>query len=434
MIFMERMQSDVVMIEEPFPSYLDALMKNGIRLDLKPFEVLLSKLQQPQRAYPSILVGGTNGKGSIAAMITAILMKAGCRVGLYTSPHLVDVRERIRVNGQMIGLEEIGACIAEIRAADDPGLTYFECLTAAAFLHFRVQHVDLAVLEVGMGGRLDATNVVTPILSVISNVTLEHTNFLGKRLRDIAVEKAGIIRKGGVCLTAATQKTVLQTLRDRCRECGAELLELGRDFRIRERRDGSFSYRGKSLQLRDVKTALRGLHQAKNAALAVAAIEELTGCGYPATEKNIIDGLSSVRWPGRLETVRIRPAVILDGAHNPAATAVLCRSLKRFYSWRRLIVVFGVLGDKKYGAMVKMLCSLADELIITTPKTERSVSPAVLLAVARDYGVKTDVVENPSDALKEAMAAADADDLICVTGSLYLVGEIRGLLSGDRVD
>jgi len=425
---------DEQMTDQDTQAYLTGLMKNGIRLDLNPFEHLLSKLEHPHCACPSILVGGTNGKGSIASMITAILEKAGFRVGLYTSPHLVDVRERIRVNGQMISPKEINACLAEIRAADDPGLTYFECLTAAAFLHFRKQHVDLVVLEVGMGGRLDATNIVSPILSIISNITLEHTNFLGKRLQEIAIEKAGIIREKGLCLTAATQKTVRETLRKRCRECGATLLELGIDFRVRRRGDGSFSYRGNDLKLRHVKTALPGLHQVKNAALAIAAIGELTGRGYPVTEKDIIGGLASVRWPGRLETVRTRPMVILDGAHNPAATAVLCASLRKFYSWRRLIVVFGVLDDKKYGDMIKMLCSLADEVIITRPKTERAVSPGILLPVVKRYGMTAEVIENPAHALGKAMNAADPDDLICVTGSLYLVGEIRGILAGDGMD
>ena len=427
---MEETPNDFIMTDQDPPAYLTGLMKNGIRLDLQPFEQLLAKLQHPQRAYPAILVGGTNGKGSIAAMVTAILVKAGFRVGLYTSPHLVDVRERIRVNGQMISPEEIDACLAEIRVADDPGLTYFECLTAAAFIHFCKQHVDLAVLEVGMGGRLDATNVVSPVLSIISNVTLEHTNFLGRRLREIATEKAGIIREKGLCLTAATQKTVRETLRTRCRECGATLLELGIDFRVRRGREGSFSYRGNDLTLRHVQTALPGLHQVKNAALAIAAIGELTGRGFPVTEKDIITGLTSVSWPGRLETVRSRPTVILDGAHNPAAVAVLCASLRKFYSWRRLIVIFGVLEDKKYGDMVKMLCSLASEVIITRPKTERAVSPEVLLPVVRRYGMKSEVIENPPDALEKALAAADAADLICITGSLYLVGEIRGLLAG----
>lgn len=414
-------------------AYLTGLMDNGIRLDLAPFERLLTKLNHPHKAYDTILVGGTNGKGSIASMITAILMSAGFRVGLYTSPHLVDFRERIRINTQMITPDEINGCVAEIRSADDPGGTYFEGLTAAAFLHFRNQRVDLAVLEVGMGGRLDATNVVDPLLSVISNVTLEHTDYLGKSLGEIAGEKAGIIRRNGLCLTAATQKTVRQTLRARCLDLDATLRELGKDFKVRARGDGAFSYQGTDLHIRRLKTALPGLHQVKNAALAIAAVEALTFRGYPVMEQNIIDGLASVKWPGRLEVVRSNPTVILDGAHNPAAISVLCDSLKRLYSWRRLIVVFGVLKDKKYKEMVKHLCTLADEVIITLPDTERAVLPDVLLPLVAKYCRKAAVVAAPVAALRNAIAAAAAEDLICVCGSLYLVGEIKGFLSAARV-
>ena len=416
--------------QEPL-AYLTGLLANGIRLDLAPFQELLAQLHHPQKAYDTILVGGTNGKGSIASMITAILMDAGFRVGLYISPHLVDFRERISVNGQMITPDEINACIAEIKAVAEPGGTYFECLTAAAFLHFRRQRVDLAVLEVGMGGRLDATNVVNPLVSVISNVTLEHTEYLGKRLREIAGEKAGIIRRNGLCLTAATQETVRETLRARCLDLDATLLELGKDFKVRRYRDGTFSYQGTERLIRKLKTALPGLHQLKNAALAVAAVESLTGRGHNIKDEHIAAGLASVNWPGRLEVVRTHPMVILDGAHNPAAISVLVDSLKRFYSGRRLIIVFGVLKDKKYGEMVKRLCPLADQMIITLPDSERAVPPEVLLPVVTKYCRKTEVVMKPIDAFWKALSSAAADDLICVCGSLYLVGEVKGYLASS---
>jgi dihydrofolate synthase/folylpolyglutamate synthase len=426
---MEGLRNEFIMNDQETLAYLTGLMDNGIRLELAPFQELLAKLNHPQKAYNTILVGGTNGKGSIASMITVILMKAGFRVGLYTSPHLVDFRERIRVNGQMITPDEISGCVKEIKAVAEPGGTYFECLTAAAFLHFRRQRVDLAVLEVGMGGRLDATNVVDPLVSVISNITLEHTDYLGKHLREIAGEKAGIIRRKGLCLTAATQKTVRQALRARCLDLDATLLELGKDFKVRGGGDGTFSYQGPGLDMKKLKTALPGRHQVKNAALAIAAVEALAGRGYPVTEKHIAEGLVSVKWPGRLEVVWTKPTVILDGAHNVAAISVLVDSLKRFHSWRRLIVIFGVLKDKKYGEMVKRLCPLADEVIITIPDTERAVPPAVLLPIVAKYCRKVEVVAKPPDAVRKAMTAAASDDLICVCGSLYLVGEVKGFLS-----
>jgi dihydrofolate synthase/folylpolyglutamate synthase len=206
------------------------------------------------------------------------------------------------------------------------------------------------------------------------------------------------------------------------------MLELGKDIKVRRQGGGSFSYHGTSLNLKNLKTALPGLHQVKNAALAVAAVEALSGHGYRVKEEHIEAGLASVRWPGRLEVVRTSPTVILDGAHNPAAIAVLCDSLKRFYSWRHLIVIFGVLKDKKYSDMVKRLCTLADEVIITLPDTERAVSPEALLPLVAKYCRKTEVVSKPRDAVRKAMTAAASDDLICICGSLYLVGEVKGFL------
>ncbi|MDR2862081.1 MAG: hypothetical protein LBV07_05990, partial [Syntrophobacterales bacterium] len=248
-------------------SYLNFLKESKIRLDLIPFKRLLSRLGNPHQAYPSILVGGTNGKGSIASMIAAILIHAGFRVGLYTSPHLVDFRERICVNGAMISPQEAGAYISRVRGKGEFAATYFECLTAAAFLHFKAKQVDWAVLEVGMGGRLDATNVVSPVAAVIANISLEHRNYLGRTLREIAGEKAGIIKEKGVCLTAATQRAVLDVFRASCKSHHASLLQLGKDFRIRVGTNDSFSFTSSELHMKGLKVALPGTHQIKNGAL-----------------------------------------------------------------------------------------------------------------------------------------------------------------------
>jgi len=430
---MSKLLNDSIMNDQATQAYLTGLLSNGIRLDLAPFEHLLVKLNQPHQAYDTILVGGTNGKGSIASMITAILMKAGYCVGLYTSPHLVDLRERIQVNGDMISPHDLNRCIAEIRAVTEPGDTYFECLTAAAFLHFRRKQIDVAVLEVGMGGRLDATNVVAPLVSVVSNVTLEHTDYLGNHLREIAGEKAGIIREKGLCLTGATQNIVRQTLRKRCIDLGATLLQLGKDFKVRRRADGAFSFRGATWRIQNLKTALTGNHQIKNAALAIAAVEAVAGHGYTITKEHITAGLAAVKWPGRLEVVRTNPTVLLDGAHNPAAISVLVDSLKRFYTWRRLILIFGVLKDKEYHEMMKHLCPLADKVILTLPDTERAVAPEMLQPIAVKYCRKTKIIVPPREAFRKAIAVAAPDDLICVCGSLYLVGEVKGFLPSTSV-
>ncbi|MDX9745362.1 MAG: folylpolyglutamate synthase/dihydrofolate synthase family protein [Syntrophales bacterium] len=418
-----------IMNDEDTRTYLIGLGDNGIRYDLVPFKHLLSKLNRPHKAYDTILVGGTNGKGSIASMIASILIRAGYKVGLYTSPHLVDARERIQVNGDMISPKELNRCVAEIRAVEEPGTTYFECLTAAAFVYFRAKQVDLAVLEVGMGGRLDATNVVDPLISVISNVGLEHTNYLGRTLQDIAREKAGIIREKGLCLTGARQKIVRQTLLRRCQDLGATLLELGKDFKIRRTTGGTFSYQSLKWHMRNLRTVLTGDHQIRNAALAIASVEALTTRGYVLKKEHIPAGLGSVKWPGRLEMVQSRPTVLLDGAHNPAAISALVYALRQSYSWRRLIVVFAVLSDKKYREMIRRLCVLADEMIITLPNAERAVSPIQLLPIAALHCPQVKIVLPAGEALRKAVANAGEDDLVCVCGSLYLIGEMKGWLA-----
>lgn len=420
------------MNDQEIPSYLKSLKESKIRLDLIPFEKLLARLDNPHQAYPSILVGGTNGKGSIASMIAAILTHAGFRVGLYTSPHLVDFRERICVDGTMISLQEASTYFSQVRKNGESSETYFECLTAAAFLHFKARQVDWAVLEVGMGGRLDATNTVMPFLSVIANISLEHRNYLGHTLREIATEKAGIIKKKGICLTAATQKTVLDVFRAQCDRHQARLLQLGKDFKIKIRGNNSFDFASPELQVKGLKVALPGLHQIRNAALALASIAEIRKHGYTISEQDIFNSMANVRWPGRLETVRQNPRVILDGAHNPAAISALCQALPRLYSWRRLLVVFGALRDKQYGIMVKKLYALADQMILTMPDTERAASPEEFLPHVAGLPGKATIIRSPVDAFKTALSSADVHDLICVTGSLYLLGAIKEYLDTKR--
>ena len=411
------------MNDQEILSYLNFLKEGKIRLDLVPFERLLSRLGNPHQAYPSILVGGTNGKGSIASMIAAILINAGFRVGLYTSPHLVDFRERVCVNGAMISLQEANTYASQVRENGKSAETYFECLTAVAFLHFKAQHVDWAVLEVGMGGRLDATNVVSSFLSIISNISLEHRDYLGSTLRKIATEKAGIIKKNGICLTAATQGSVLDVFRAQCEHNHARLLQLGKDFKIKIGENSFFNFASPELQIKRLKVALPGQHQIRNAALALASIVELQKRGYLISEQNISSGMANVRWPGRLEMIQQNPCVVLDGAHNPAAISVLCQSLPRLYSWRRLIIVFGALKDKQYGVMVKKLYSLADQMIFTMPSTERAAPPEDFLP--KVLPEKVMVIRSPLDAFRVALSNATIHDLICVTGSLYLLGEIK---------
>ncbi|MBE0556518.1 MAG: bifunctional folylpolyglutamate synthase/dihydrofolate synthase [Proteobacteria bacterium] len=413
---------------------LSSLNKMGIRFGLGPIRSLLERLHNPQNSYPAVLIAGTNGKGSVAAMTASILSTSGFRTGLYTSPDLIDFRERIRIDGEMIGRTEAAICAKQVKAEMSEDVSYFEFLTAMAFLHFQRQRADIAVLEIGMGGRLDATNVVHPLLSVITNVSLEHREYLGNTLEEIAREKGGIIREGGRCLTAARQAQVVQTLETLCRERGARLYRLGREIRTRIHRDGTFSYLGIERRYRRIVCPLAGRHQYANAALALGTVELIGEAGFRMDASTVVEGLGKTRWEGRLEVLQRAPMLLVDGAHNPAGAATLRRALQAGFPRRRLILIFGVLDDKDYPAMVRRLFPLADRVILTRPNSERALPLEVLLPVARRYHKDVERCADPGDALLSALSRAGKEDLVCVVGSLYLVGEIKKIHRAGGLD
>ncbi len=424
-------------------TYLSGLNSLGIRFGLDPIRSLLGRLNDPQDSCPAVLIAGTNGKGSVAAMTASLLTAAGFRTGLYTSPDLIDFRERIRIDGRMIRREETAACAEEVKGGVRETVSYFEFLTAMAFLHFQKKKVDIAVLEVGMGGRLDATNVVIPLVSVITNISLEHREYLGDTLEQIAREKGGIIKEGVICLTAARQKPVIATLDAICRERGASLYRVGKEIRTIVHRDGTFSYRGIGRSHERLVCPLAGRHQISNAALALGAVELIGDAGFHVDEAAVSAGLKRVQWEGRLEILQRSPMLLVDGAHNPAGVATLRRTLKNDFSHRRLILVFGVLGDKDYRTMARSLFPLADRVILTRPHSDRALPPDALRPLAVKFHRDIEVIEDPGDALRHALSLAGKKDLVCVTGSLYLVGEIKklhrilkgggtGFVSGNR--
>ncbi|MDI9571268.1 MAG: folylpolyglutamate synthase/dihydrofolate synthase family protein [Pseudomonadota bacterium] len=401
-------------------------------MDLGAVRSALEALGHPESSYPAIIIAGTNGKGSVAAMAAAILAAAGYVVGLYTSPHLVDVRERIRVNGAMITRRELAAAIGAIDRRLEEPLTYFEFLTVLASLHFRRKGIDIAVIEVGMGGRLDATRVFEASVAVITNVARDHQEYLGKRLRDIAAEKAAVMPAGGICVTAVRPAAVRQAIERLARERGTALWRLGGEIMIRRRRDGTFSYRREDRTRRALPCGLQGGHQRQNAALAVAAVEAMAERGIVAADEDIRRGLAGVRWEGRMEVLRRDPILVLDGAHNPAGIRALCRALREEFSFRRLIVVFGVLGDKPYREMAERVAASASVMILTRPGSDRSLPPTVLLPFVGGPTREVAMIASPPAALRHALAVAHAEDLILVTGSLYLVGEIKKAFPSPR--
>ncbi len=427
---------------EPEKSYKSCLKtmygfrRFGIKLGLSTIKNILKGLENPQQGYACIHVAGTNGKGSVASSLASILYRSGYKTGLYTSPHLVRYNERIQVNNRPISNRNVVAAYNAVRRVHhgqrEP--TFFEFATAMALYEFGRQQVDWAVIETGMGGRLDATNVITPELSIITNISLEHQDYLGNTLSQIAAEKAGIIKIGKPVVTAIRQKEVRRVVEKIAAEKNAPLYRLGRDFRIRRKQPGTFSYYGLQNAWHNLQTALRGSHQADNAALVLAACELISERKAILELANIKKGLSTNHWPGRLETVSDDPLIILDGAHNQAAARNLARFLASNLAGPRITLVIGILDDKPYQVMLKSLLPLASRVILTRAKIDRALDPQRLLEVAGDFNVESTIIPDVARAVKHAIDTNPANGAICIAGSLYVVGEAkvalaRGLLN-----
>jgi len=405
--------------------YLSSLNIDVMHFGLDAMIGLLEKFGNPQDDYTTILVGGTNGKGSTAAMVASIMKQSGRRVGLYTSPHLVDVRERIVVNGAKIPVRALDSIVLEIKNRVAGHITYFEVLTAAAFIYFQRAHVDVAVMEVGLGGRLDATNVCRPLVSVITNIGLEHTAYLGRTLTAIAGEKAGIIKPAGICITGAAQQKVLRTLTSVCRQNKAVLYRLGTDFKMVRRKDGLADYDGMKKRLNGLTIPLRGEHQLSNAALALAVIEIIEENGFVVDSEAIYAGLKKTHWEARMEILCDRPLFLLDGAHNPSGVSALRNGLKRDFSWRRLILIFAALADKDCCAMLKKIAPMADLTILPPLQTGRAVPAREMGRVMKGLGYRAVVSGSVNQAILKAMKMAGDGDIICALGSFYLAGEVK---------
>jgi dihydrofolate synthase/folylpolyglutamate synthase len=400
----------------------------GMRPGLERIEALLSALGNPERRYALVQVGGTNGKGSVAATLAVILHAAGRRVGLYTSPHLVSFRERIRVDGQAIaedavidGIDAIGTQVTRLDAS------MFEATTALALDHFAREDVDIAVLEVGLGGRLDATTVGVPVATVISRIDLDHEAVLGSTLDAIAREKAAIIR-GGPSFTAAQAPEALAVLEARAAAVGVPLVREGRDLFVSVRARSLAGQRidclGPGWRLEDAHLALLGTFQPSNALLAVAAARALE-----IPEDAIRVGLERVRWPGRLEVIGREPRLVLDGAHNPAGARALAASLRELLPGEPITLVVGIARDKDAHAMLAALVPLAARVILTAFDNPRAADPAALRAALPVTSAPVEVARSAAEALALARTPAHTAT-ICVAGSLFLVGDVLAVLRG----
>lgn len=423
------------------PSYQECLQtiyklgRFGIKLELDTIRDMLHRLGDPQNRFNTVHVAGTNGKGSTATYIAAILQKAGFKTGVYTSPHLVRFNERISINGQEITNDEVVKAYEAVHASDTGKrkATYFEIATAMGFYHFAEAAVDWVVVETGMGGRFDATNVIFPKVSVITNLSIEHTEYLGKTIKALAYEKGGIIKPGIPVVTAVSQHSGLKTLSEIAKEKQADLYVYKKDFSSQKARsDESYTYHGLYKRFNELRKPLPGDHQKENMSLALAACELIfkkhraSDPRYDLTTSLVREGLSQARWPGRLEHVMKEPLVILDGAHNLHATKVLGKYLASFLKERSLTLVLGILDDKPYEKMMEFLVPLAGRVIITRAKIDRSLDPRVLKASAEKMAKGTVmVIDDVKDAVGHAVKTASKEDVICVAGSLYVVGEAK---------
>jgi dihydrofolate synthase / folylpolyglutamate synthase len=416
----------------------------GMRLGLERIEALLDTLDRPEAMLRIVHVGGTNGKGSVAALTAAILQAAGLRTGLYTSPHLREVTERVRIDGVQVTRETLARHAARIGSAVEAGAaTFFEAMTAVALAAFEEARVDAAVLEVGLGGRWDATNVGEPLVSVITRIDYDHQEFLGRRLEDIAGEKAGIIRSGAA-ISAAQAPEAMTVIETRCRTVGAPLQVEGREMTVMARASDleghRLDVRGPGWRYHDLRVALPGLYQPGNAVLAIGAARVFAAASeLPVPESAVRAGCAAVRWPGRFQVIpgaAGRPTLVLDGAHNPGGAAALALSLRHHFAGGRFALILGVSADKDRAGILKALAPLATRIYLAPAAHPRATPPSELLGQLPPVEAEVVLAAGTDEALERALGEPGID-VVCVAGSLFLVGDAlrwlgaRGLVDSD---
>ncbi len=409
------------------------------KFDLENITILAERLGRPDRAYPSAHVAGTNGKGSTAAFLESILRHAGFRTGLNTSPHLEKINERIRISGEEISdqafaetFSRIQALIEELLAAGKLRAhpTYFECVTAMAFESFARKSVEFGVFEVGLGGRLDATNVLSPVVTIITCIDFDHENFLGHSLAEIAREKGGILKPGVPLILAEQQPEACEVIHARAKDLGSEVIEPAQIFRldrqsIQEGRLHTRVTEAASGQIFEIAPSLPGRFQLQNALNALAAARLLQQRGFKISDQAITQGIAETVWPGRLEKLQSTPDVYCDGAHNPGAARELAHFLEQNFSGRKIWLIYAALRDKAVDEVTGLLFPHAAEVIFTAPRTSRAVSATQLAEIAGHHAARFSVIPDAERAFEHALAEAAPDDAIFITGSLYLVGQLR---------
>jgi dihydrofolate synthase/folylpolyglutamate synthase len=408
---------------------------------LRHVEELLDRMGNPQLAARTIHIAGTKGKGSVAAMIAQVLSDSGYKTGLYTSPHFHTLRERISVDGSLISEAEFAAAMAEVKPFIESmkqdtsfrQLTYFEALTALAFACFQKKRVDLQVLEVGLGGRLDATNVARPLVCIITPISLDHTQILGNSLEEIAREKAGIIKSGCWVVISPQPEEAASVISDICRERKAKVVQVGKDVTW-HKISGDLHHQSVVIEGRtgkyQVSISLLGDFQLENAAAAVAALEILASEGFAISTADIAQGLARVKWPGRFQILQQHPMVLVDSAHNVASMKRLVNNIKAYFPHKRIFLVFGTSCDKDIPGIINELVPLSPQVIVTQASHSRAAPISTLAAEFTKRGIEPEIKETVTQAISRALSLAEKTDIICVTGSLFVVAEALDYFSG----
>lgn len=410
--------------------YIFNLRGGEIDLRLERVRRALDLFDHPEKRYQAFHIAGTNGKGSTAAMIHSILSAQGYRAGLYTSPHLVSFTERIRINDREISPAEVVELAASIRkrlARNGAALTFFEFVTLMALVYFVEKQIDVAVVEVGLGGRLDATNVVRPAVSVITSIAMDHEAYLGNDLASIAGEKGGIIKKRIPVVVGAVPSEAEEVLRNLAAANRSPCYFSGQDFGCAIKANGRFDYAGPQWRWEELSLALEGEFQRRNASVALASLE-FARASFPVAEAAVRVGLERVSWPGRLETILDRPRVVLDGAHNVEGANALTAELRTLSKERRVRLVFGAMHDKDWRSMLRELTSVAERVVLTRIAMPRSAEPKAL-AEAISGRAAVQIIEDPVQAVRFALEESSEEDIVVVAGSLYLLGEVRPFLT-----
>jgi len=417
--------------------YITNTAKFGSNYGLERTEKILELLGDPHKKIKCIHIAGTNGKGSTTAMISKILLEEGYKVGMYTSPFLEEFEERIQINGENITKDDLSMMVSEVSEAVDKVValgydhpTEFEIITCTMFLYFYKQNVDFAVVEVGLGGRLDSTNVIVPMVSVITSISFDHMNILGNSLGEIASEKAGIIKRGIPVVLFPQEEESLRVIEKACSEKNSTIIKVAADSAhyletIDCKQHISLET---SKEKYDIILSLLGKHQLLNCAVAVNTIEELIRQGVSIRKENIISALGKVEWHGRLEVMNTKPLIVIDGAHNIDGINKLRDSVERHFKYEKMILILGILADKQVEEMIKTIAVEAERVIAVTPNSERAQLAEELKAVIDKHNVRCEAVEDYKEAYLRALSYCGNEDLLLISGSLYMIGDMRKII------